>query len=104
PSTHSQGRGAWLHAGTRARMPDTQDPSEKQPSATDEPTAAPAPRRSPGHRAADAREALAELTARAHEIGQEANNRMAGAMRDMIAAAAGLAGFAVESARELVQF
>ena len=84
-------------------MPDTQDSAETHSSGAGE-SSTPAPRRSPGHRATDAREALAELTARAHEIGQEANNRMAGAMRDMIAAAAGLAGFAVESARELVQF
>lgn len=61
-------------------------------------------KRGPGHRAVDARDAIAELTERAQEISLEAGSRVAIAMKDVIAAAAGLAGFAVESARDLVQF
>jgi len=44
------------------------------------------------------------MTARAQEISQEAGSRMASAMRDVIGAAAGLTGFAIESARDLVQY
>jgi hypothetical protein len=61
-------------------------------------------RKSPGHRAADAREAMAEMAARAQLISQEAGTQMAASMKDVISAAAGLAGFAVESARDLVQY
>lgn len=61
-------------------------------------------KRGPGHRAVDARDAIAELTERAQEISLEAGSRVAIAMKDVISAAAGLAGFAVESARDLVQF
>ena len=61
-------------------------------------------KRGPGHRAVDARDAIAELTERAQEISQEAGSRVAIAMKDVISAAAGIAGFAVESARDLVQF
>ena len=64
----------------------------------------PAPRRSPGHRGADMRDTVAEMAARAHEISLEAGSKMASAMKDVINAAAGLAGFAVESARDLVQY
>jgi polyhydroxyalkanoate synthesis regulator phasin len=68
-------------------------------------SAAPAAvKRGPGHRAVDARDAIAELTERAQEISLEAGSRVAIAMKDVISAAAGLAGFAVESARDLVQF
>lgn len=63
-----------------------------------------APKRGPGHRAVDARDAIAELTERAQEISLEAGSRVAIAMKDVISAAAGIAGFAVESARDLVQF
>ena len=52
----------------------------------------------------DARDAIAELTERAQEISQEAGSRVSLAMKDVISAAAGIAGFAVESARDLVQF
>ena len=65
---------------------------------------APALKRGPGHRAVDARDAIAELTERAQEISLEAGSRVAIAMKDVISAAAGIAGFAVESARDLVQF
>ena len=64
----------------------------------------PAISRPPGHRAVDARDAIAELTERAQEISLEAGSKVAIAMKDVISAAAGLAGFAVESARDLVQF
>jgi hypothetical protein len=44
------------------------------------------------------------MAARAQEISQEAGSKVAQAMKDVINAAAGLAGFAVESARDLVQY
>jgi polyhydroxyalkanoate synthesis regulator phasin len=47
---------------------------------------------------------VAEMAARAQEISQEAGSKVAQAMKDVINAAAGLAGFAVESARDLVQY
>ncbi|HEU4993943.1 MAG TPA: hypothetical protein VFT29_03955 [Gemmatimonadaceae bacterium] len=61
-------------------------------------------KRGPGHRPVDARDAIAELTERAQEISLEAGSKVAIAMKDVISAAAGIAGFAVESARDLVQF
>ncbi len=62
------------------------------------------PRRGPGHRGQDVRDAVAEMAARAHEISLEAGSKMASAMKDVINAAAGLTAFAIESARELVQY
>jgi hypothetical protein len=70
----------------------------------DAPPASPAPRRGPGHRAADARDTAAEMAARAHEISLEAGSRMAGAMRDVVGAAAGLSAFVIESARDLINY
>lgn len=67
-------------------------------------TTPPAPRRGPGHRGADMRDTVAEMAERAQLISQEAGSKIAGAMKDVIAAAAGLAGFAIESARDLVQY
>ena len=68
---------------------------------TDAPSArAPA---SPGT-AADMRDTVAELAERAQIISQEAGSKVAGAMKDVISAAAGIAGFAIESARDLVQY
>jgi polyhydroxyalkanoate synthesis regulator phasin len=64
----------------------------------------PAPKRPPGHRAVDAQDAIAELTERAQEISREAGSKVSAAMKDVISAAAGIAGFAVESARDLVQY
>ena len=61
-------------------------------------------KRPPGHRAVDAQDAIAELTERAQEISREAGSKVAAAMKDVISAAAGIAGFAVESARDLVQY
>jgi hypothetical protein len=68
------------------------------------PAAPPPPRRSPGHRGQDVRDTVAEMAARAHEISLEAGSKMASAMKDVIGAAAGLTGFAIESARDLVQY
>src|SRR3954451_13627500 len=63
-----------------------------------------APRRGPGHRGADMRDTVAEMAERAQLISQEAGSKVSSAMKDVISAAAGLAGFAIESARDLVQF
>jgi polyhydroxyalkanoate synthesis regulator phasin len=60
--------------------------------------------RSPGHRGADMRDTVAELAERAQLISQEAGTKVAAAMKDVISAAAGIAGFAIESARDLVQY
>jgi polyhydroxyalkanoate synthesis regulator phasin len=68
------------------------------------PVTPPAPRRGPGHRGADVRDTVAEMAAKAQEISQEAGSKVAAAMKDVINAAAGIAGFAVESARDLVQY
>lgn len=64
-----------------------------------------APQRAPSpHRHADPREAVAELTERAQQISREAGGKVAAAMKDVVSAAAGIAGFAIESARDLVQY
>jgi len=68
------------------------------------PVVPPPPRRGPGHRGQDVRDAVAEMAARAHEISLEAGSKMAAAMKEVIGAAAGLTAFAIESARELVQY
>jgi polyhydroxyalkanoate synthesis regulator phasin len=69
------------------------------------PPAAPGvPRRGPGHRGADMRDTVAEMAERAQLISQEAGSKVAAAMKDVISAAAGIAGFAIESARDLVQY
>ncbi len=47
---------------------------------------------------------MAEMAERAQLISQEAGTKIAAAMKDVIGAAAGIAGFAVESARDLVQY
>ena len=78
--------------------------TESKPAGADAPAAATPPRRSPGHRGQDVRDTVAEMAARAHEISLEAGSKMAAAMKDVINAAAGLTGFAVESARDLVQY
>jgi polyhydroxyalkanoate synthesis regulator phasin len=84
-----------------------QTPETKPTAAADPAAVAPGPtppKRGPGHRGADVRDTVAEMAARAQEISQEAGSKMASAMRDVISAAAGLAGFSVESARDLVQY
>src|SRR6476659_7040788 len=76
-------------------------------STTDEAPSGPpaaAPRRGPGHRGADMRDTVAEMAERAQLISQEAGSKVSSAMKDVISAAAGLAGFAIESARDLVQY
>jgi len=79
-------------------------PESKPAAAAETPAPATPPRRSPGHRGQDVRDTVAEMAARAHEISLEAGSKMAAAMKDVINAAAGLTGFAVESARDLVQY
>src|SRR3954469_22294660 len=81
-------------------MVDKDQETEDAPAAP----AAPAPRRGPGHRGADMRDTVAEMAERAQLISQEAGSKVSSAMKDVISAAAGLAGFAIESARDLVQY
>jgi polyhydroxyalkanoate synthesis regulator phasin len=50
------------------------------------------------------RDTVAEMAERAQLISQEAGSKVSAAMKDVISAAAGLAGFAIESARDLVQY
>src|ERR1044071_796435 len=50
------------------------------------------------------RDTVAEMAERAQLISQEAGGKVAAAMKDVISAGAGIAGFAIESERELVQF
>ncbi|HKT07836.1 MAG TPA: hypothetical protein VJR24_08075 [Gemmatimonadaceae bacterium] len=77
--------------------------SDAPPAAT--PPAQPGvPRRAPGHRSTDARDTVAEMALRAQEISQEAGSKIAQAIKDVINAAAGIAGFAIESARDIVQY
>ena len=78
--------------------------TESKPAAAEAPAGTTPPRRSPGHRGQDVRDTVAEMAARAHEISLEAGSKMAAAMKDVINAAAGLTGFAIESARDLVQY
>ena len=77
--------------------------AEKQnPQASDSGDSAGSPRRSGHH--TDVRDAVAELAERAQVISQEAGTKVASAMKDVVSAAAGIAGFAIESARDLVQY
>src|SRR5688500_11893891 len=85
----------------QAKSPDVKPAGETPAVAATPPVP---PRRSPGHRGADVRDTVAEMAAKAQEISQEAGSKMAAAMKDVINAAAGIAGFAVESARDLVQY
>jgi hypothetical protein len=79
-------------------------PASSADAAAPSPTPPPPPKRSPGHRGADVKDTVAEMTAKAHEISLEAGSKMAGAMKDVINAAAGITGFVLESARDLVQY
>ena len=74
------------------------------PKAADEAGAQAPPVKRSMHRHTDPRDTVAEMAARAQEISQEAGSRIGKAMKDIIGAAAGLAGFAVESARDLAQY
>ena len=67
-------------------------------------TPTPPARRGPGHRSHDVRDTVAEMAQRAHEISLEAGSKMAASMKEVISAAAGLTAFAIESARDLVQY
>ena len=80
-------------------MMDKTNPGEPEPPANPAPV-----HRSPGHRGADMRDTVAELAERAQLISLEAGTKVAAAMKDVISAAAGIAGFAIESARDLVQY
>ncbi|MDE3128282.1 MAG: hypothetical protein KGL38_09745 [Gemmatimonadota bacterium] len=83
-------------------MPDS-SPGGVRAESSGAPGAAPAPRRGPGHRA-DARDTVAELAEKAQLISLEAGSKVAAAMKDVISAAVGIAGFAVESARDLTTY
>jgi polyhydroxyalkanoate synthesis regulator phasin len=95
-------------------MPDREKPAvatatAPAPTLIPPPTAVPGvppvpPKRSPGHRGADVKDTVAEMAAKAHEISLEAGSKMAAAMKDVIGAAAGLTGFVLESARDLLQY
>ena len=74
------------------------------PVATPPAPATPPVRRGPGHRGQDVRDTVAEMAAKAQEISQEAGSKMAAAMKDVVNAAAGITGFAIESARDLVNY
>lgn len=80
----------------------TEEPNKSVTAET--PAGAVAPRRPPGHRSTDVRDTVAEMAARAQEISQEAGSKVSQAMKDVIGAAAGIIGFTVESARDLVQY
>ena len=55
-------------------------------------------------RPGDTRDALSELAERAQTISQEASTKVSAAMRDVVNGAAGLAGFAIESVRDMTQY
>ena len=86
-------------------MAETATPDTKDiPGTAGAAAAPPVPRRPSGHRGADVRDTVAEMAARAQEISLEAGSKIAAAMKDVINAAAGVTGFATESARDLVQY
>jgi polyhydroxyalkanoate synthesis regulator phasin len=87
-------------------MPDREKPAVATPTAPVPAVATPPipPKRSPGHRGADVKDTVAEMAAKAHEISLEAGSKMAAAMKDVVGAAAGLTGFVIESARDLLQY
>ena len=87
-------------------MPDKEKPAVATPTAPAPALGTPPipPRRSPGHRGADVKDTVAEMAAKAHEIRLEAGSKMAAAMKDVVGAAAGLTGFVLESARDLLQY
>lgn len=85
-------------------MPDTAKPADAAADKDNKDAKPVPPKRSPGHRGADVRDTVAEMAAKAHEISLEAGSKMAAAMKEVIGAAAGFSAFAIESARDLVQF
>jgi hypothetical protein len=86
-------------------MPDKPQTEEVTPPVAEgAPVIPPVPRRGPGHRGADVRDTVAEMTEKAQQLSLEAGSKVAAAMKEVIHAAAGLTGFALESARDLVQY
>src|SRR5256885_15917045 len=90
-------------------MPDSQKPAVATTTAPAPSVGTPGtppipPKRSRGHRGADVKDTVAEMAAKAHEISLEAGSKMAAAMKDVVGAAAGLTGFVLESARDLLQY
>jgi hypothetical protein len=88
-------------------MADKPQSHEVKPGIAESGTPASTPRVSgalPIQRGLDPRDAMSEMAQRAQVIGQEAGAKVAAAMKDVLGAAAGIAGFAVESARDLVQY
>jgi polyhydroxyalkanoate synthesis regulator phasin len=81
-------------------MAEKPHPHPLQPSESTDPVI---PRRS-GAQRVDVRDVVAELAGRAQAISQEAGTKVSAAMKDVVSAAAGIAGFAIESARDLVQY
>lgn len=85
-------------------MTDTSTAGPESDADGEEPKAPPPPRRGPGHRGQDIRDTVAEMAQKAHEISLEAGSKMAASMKEVVGAAAGLTAFAIESARDLVQY
>src|SRR5579862_2060874 len=96
--------------GSPGALPSTSAPTGSPAAVVGGPGGPPAPggtvlpRRSPGHRGQDQRDTVAEMIQKAHEISLEAGSKMATVMKDVIFAAAGLTPFAVESAKDLVNY
>lgn len=88
------------HSPTSPQGPQS---AESRP-ATGESAALVVSTRPSAQRGGDVRDAMAEMTERAQMISQEAGTKITAAMKEVIGAAAGIAGFAVESARDLVQY
>ena len=79
-------------------------PNSSAPQSTTATPGTAKPGGSAGHRGTDMRDTVAELAERAQLISQEAGTKVAAAMKDVISAGAGIAGFAIESARDLVNY
>ena len=81
-------------------LPINPSPAETKPTGGESGSAP----RAIGQRSSGARDALSEMAERAQAISQEAGAKITAAMKDVISSATGIAGFAVESARDLVQY
>src|SRR6059058_2255356 len=77
---------------------------DSRPAAIDSAAGGAGAPRGASRRPSETRDAMAEMAERAQAISQEAGTKIAAAMKDVIGTAAGIAGFAVESARDLVQY
>lgn len=105
PTDRDRGRTLTMRGRSERFMSDNETSIDELPEGDEAASPAPTPpRRGPGHRGQDVRDTMAEMAAKAHEISLEAGSKMAAAMRDVIGAAAGLTAFAIESARDLVQY